>query len=142
MGFARSIFSFQCISLFVCFSFPVGHCVVCPSLICGFWLALWYQQTCLMGLLTFLYSCEKCWDDENNQRILSCNERPWLHLTTCALHSCTMVWSIYETPISDPLLEQVEYEYAYITFRWRACTPIRKKNLPSISYFEVFYEHQ
>ena len=35
----------RCLS--VC-SFPFGHCVVCPSSICGFWLPLWYLQTLLV----------------------------------------------------------------------------------------------
>jgi hypothetical protein len=32
--------------LFFC-HFSVGYYVVCPSLICGFWLPLWYHQTLL-----------------------------------------------------------------------------------------------
>jgi hypothetical protein len=30
-----------------------AHCVVCPSLIYGFWLPLWYLQTFLTPLLYF-----------------------------------------------------------------------------------------
>ena len=37
----------RCLS--VC-SFSFGHCVVCPSSICGFWLPFWYLQTPLNTL--------------------------------------------------------------------------------------------
>jgi hypothetical protein len=30
-------------------TFPFGHCVVCSSSICGFWLPLWYLQTLPRG---------------------------------------------------------------------------------------------
>jgi hypothetical protein len=36
-----------------CLSFcpsSFGHCIVCPSLICGFWLPLWYLQTQVMAI--------------------------------------------------------------------------------------------
>jgi hypothetical protein len=44
--------------LYVCFvdrclslcTFSVGHCVVCSSSICGFWLPLWYLQTLLIDI--------------------------------------------------------------------------------------------
>ena len=32
----------RCLSIF---TFSFGHCVVCSSSICGFWLPLWYLQT-------------------------------------------------------------------------------------------------
>jgi hypothetical protein len=49
--------------LYICFvdrylsfcSFSFGHCVVCPSLIYGFWLPLWYLQT-LPRYYVHLYS--------------------------------------------------------------------------------------
>jgi hypothetical protein len=34
-----------CRSLLVLLSFFFDHCIVCPSLIGGFWLPLWYLQT-------------------------------------------------------------------------------------------------
>ena len=37
-----------CRSLFVLCTFSFGHCVVCLSSICGFWLPLWYLQTLLI----------------------------------------------------------------------------------------------
>ena len=38
----------RCLS---CCTFSFCHCVVCSSLICGFWLPLWYLQTLLNGML-------------------------------------------------------------------------------------------
>ena len=48
--------------LYVCFvdhclsfcPFSFGHCVVCSSLIYGFWLPLWYLQTLLYKVNTFV----------------------------------------------------------------------------------------
>ena len=50
-GSCHSIFSFMCMfcrSLFVFCSFSFDHCVVCSSLIYGFWLPLWYTGTCFI----------------------------------------------------------------------------------------------
>ena len=45
-----------CRSLFVLLSFCfVGHCVVCPSLIYGFWLYLWYLQILLKKPFFFFF---------------------------------------------------------------------------------------
>jgi hypothetical protein len=38
----------RCLRFFI---LSVGHCVVCSSSICGFWLFLWYIQTLLMNVL-------------------------------------------------------------------------------------------
>jgi len=51
--------------LYVCFvdrclsfcPFSFGHCVVCSSSICGFWLLLWYLQTLL---IVWLYMDCRC----------------------------------------------------------------------------------
>jgi hypothetical protein len=41
-----------CRSLFVIFTFSFGHCVVCPSLIYGIWVPLWYLLTFLFGFFS------------------------------------------------------------------------------------------
>jgi hypothetical protein len=43
-------------SLFVFLSFSFGHCVVCSSSICRFWLSLWYLQT-LLNKITWPEHC-------------------------------------------------------------------------------------
>jgi hypothetical protein len=47
----------RCLS-FCPFSF--GHCVVCPSLIYGFWLPLWYLQT-LFNYVSLHYRKQEHW---------------------------------------------------------------------------------
>jgi hypothetical protein len=41
----------------LCFCpFSFGHCIVCPSSMCGFWLPLWYLQTLLYFMCMFCIS--------------------------------------------------------------------------------------
>ena len=42
----------RCLSLCPC---SFGHCVVCPSLIYGFWLPLWYLQTLLAASANYFF---------------------------------------------------------------------------------------
>jgi hypothetical protein len=52
-GSCYSVISFQCNVLYivVC-TFSFGHCVVCPSLIYGYWLLLWYVQALRYSVYT------------------------------------------------------------------------------------------
>ena len=44
-----------CRSLFILLYILFGHCVVCSSSLCGFWLPLWYLQTQLFLLSTMTH---------------------------------------------------------------------------------------
>jgi hypothetical protein len=57
LGSNCSIFSFLCSILYiiVC-SFSFGHCNVCPSLLCGFWLPLWYLLTFFVLLFAHIWN--------------------------------------------------------------------------------------
>jgi hypothetical protein len=58
-GSCHSIFSLMCMfcrSLFVFCTFSFDHCVVCSSLIYGFWLPLWYTGTCFIQKIYALSS--------------------------------------------------------------------------------------
>jgi hypothetical protein len=48
---------YRSLLVFICF----GHCIICPSLIYGFWLPLWYLQTFLFNYLKYnILGCMIC----------------------------------------------------------------------------------
>ena len=74
-----------CRSLFVLLSFPLGHCIVCPSTF-GFWLPLWYLHHFLTNKHNCIFHKAKnkkllwyCWCiiQERNRSTIKNSWYPW-----------------------------------------------------------------
>ena len=61
-------------------TFSLGHCVVCSSLIYGFWLPLWYRQL-------FLQSYTNSWYSKTSSKFVSQNIEHILLTTVCTFAS-------------------------------------------------------